>query len=780
MDSLYSISVRLGLDATGFSGAAALATTVLQKLEQQAIATSGSTAGLGKSLSMVAGGMALLVGGMAGVHVLESWTTAAGRMQDALTQVGIAAGGTQAQLHALFNQSFGVANQTQYSGSDVLSMDQIMARMGFRDLSGKQTQRQVIGQAIPDFARAAEIIQHFTGTGYQETVTALAQQAHMFGAYSGEALKQNVAWATGAALVSHMTPSQEVNVMRYMAPAVKSGQLTSLDAMTLAALGNQTGLTVGGRAASSIGTLLRELSPNGSKKHDDALAQIERLGGGDFYQHGKLVAPDTWLGILNKFYDATKGDQPLQTYLAKNGLLVQGQQAASVLGSNTSIAQYAAIHAQLMKDTPGWAVTTQGQVNATLPGQLQTLTGNLGSIQSLLGTQLLPALAPVIHGFVELTGGIVSLLTLHPELAQFIVTFTAVSTAAALIAGPILVAAGAFGILSAAGVVTAGAFLPFTATVLGILAAVTLVTFAVTHWGTVMDAFSGKLGSAWQVVSLGAVAIGATIAVGQVASAVFGVLSAATFVLSGGFGVAALAGGALDVLLGGVSAVAAAAAFGYGLLDVAVMALSGGFGIASIAAGALDLLLAPYTIPIMAIIAAVGGAIYVFTHWSQVSTILGNVFGWLGGKLHDFLVMLGLAKNTTPAGVGAQNAYSGGVATTATGATAVPVRDPRHGHYVMAGRMQIWVPDPPPTPGHGGKGGGGAMATAGPTTIHLHVAPGAVVNHIAPGHGHDPAKIAEEVTKKSADALVKGFRDALAHSGTGPSTTLYPTLHRTS
>jgi len=70
------------------------------------------------------------------------------------------------------------------------------------------------------------------------------------------------------------------------------------------------------------------------------------------------------------------------------------------------------------------------------------------------------------------------------------------------------------------------------------------------------------------------------------------------------------------------------------------------------------------------------------------------------------------------------------------------------------------------------------MAPAAAVTIHIHA--GAVVNHIAPGHGHDPAKIADEVSKKSADALVKGFRDAMAHSGTGPITTLHPTLHRTS
>jgi len=827
MDSLYSVTCRLGMDATGFTSGAALAVGVLQKLEQQAIAAGASTASLGKSLGLVAGGMALIAGGMAGVNVLGSWATAAGQMQESLVQLGITATGTRAQLQSLYSQSFAVANATQFSAPQVMDMEQIMARMGFRDLTGKQTQREVIGASIEQFARAAEIAQHFQKTNYTETVTALAQQAHMFGNYSGLALAQNVAWATGVGLMSHTTAAQEVNVLRYMAPAVKSGQLTPQEALTLVALGNQTGLTVGGRAASSIGTLIRELSPNNLPKHDKALAEIEKMGGGQFYQHGKLVDPSVWLGILNRFYDATRNNQPLQTYLARTGLLVQGSQAASVLGSDASIKLFGADRSQLVKDTPEWQKSVQGSLNMTLPGQLTTLSGNLGSIRTLLGAQLLPAIGPVVHGLVELTGGIVNVLRLHPGIAQFVVTFTAVAAAAALIAGPVLVAAGAFGILSAAGVVTAGSFLPFTATVLGIIAAVSLVSLAVTHWSTIMDALTGKLGLAWQVLSVGAVAIGGFVAGMKLASAAqvaftlattvlngvvglatvaYGALDTVVMALSGGFGIAAIASGALDLAIGATSAVAGMAAGAMGLLDGVVAVLSGGFGLAALAAGALDIALAPITLTIVGVGLAVGAVVLAFQHWGELSKYLEDRLRGIqqiGNELAHghILAVLGQLKNgvASPDNPGAdlgawlrhQLFGTGGggggaparpmtirhtthaaaihLATHATHHNAVV-----HNYHAAAAIHHSAVVQNRHTATAAGQGG---VARGGDIHLHLHVAAGAVVNHIAPGHGHDPKTIADEVTKRTGAALGHHMANALRTSGLLPSTTR-PTLHQ--
>lgn len=71
--------------------------------------------------------------------------------------------------------------------------------------------------------------------------------------------------------------------------------------------------------------------------------------------------------------------------------------------------------------------------------------------------------------------------------------------------------------------------------------------------------------------------------------------------------------------------------------------IAAGVDVATLAFAALDLVLAPFIIPIIAIVAAVGTTIYVFSHWTDISKTLGTVFGWLGDKLHGFLVYLGLA-----------------------------------------------------------------------------------------------------------------------------------------
>lgn len=507
MTSVYDIGIKLSLDATGVSSGVMGIMSMFQRLHTQVLTTGGSMDAFNRSMGMMAGGMALTGAGMAGIGVMRGWANAAGQMQDQLVQVGIAAKGTQAQLQALSSQSFTVAGQTQFSAPVVLGMEQTMARMGFRDPTGKQTQRQVIGSAIPDFARAAEIDAHFMHQSAQSTVEALTTQAHMFGAYSGAALSKNVALATGAGLASGMTTSQQSNVLRYLMPAVKSLGVPAVDAYALAALANQTGLTMG-RGGSNLGALFRYMTPGGSAAHQQGLAQIEQLGGGSFFnQQGQFAGIPAALGVINRFMD-NRGITPEQRMVdLNNAFKVQGAQAASVLGNDTSMRQFGAIRQQILPDTPAWMTGVQGQLNQTLPGSLVTLQTNVQSISALLGAQLLPALAPVIHGLVTLTTGVLGFLRTHEGVARFIVTFTAVSTAAALIAGPILVAAGAFGVMAAAGVTVDIAFLPLTATILGVIAAIGAVALVIQNWDTVTAALTGRLGPLWQGVALGVMAL---------------------------------------------------------------------------------------------------------------------------------------------------------------------------------------------------------------------------------------------------------------------------------
>jgi len=802
----YDIGVRLSMSTAGFGAGAGIAMKLLGDLDGKSTQAEAAISKLAGSMGLtnnafvrnantmgmyqtqigamttahnnlatamggvtkMAIGAGLLGVSAVGVSAITGWVSAAGTMQDALTQVGIAAQGTKGQLQDLFTQSFNVANATQYSAGQVLAMDQIMGRMNFNDPTNKLSQRQVIHAAIPQFARAAEIAQHFQGTGYEETITGLAQQAHMLGSYSGTALARNVGYSTELGIVSHMTAQEQARALSYLTPSLKTGQLDPLDAMALVAVSNQTGLNQG-KGGSNLGALLRGLAPTGAHKHDTALQRIEQLGGGNFYDAtGNAVPLTTALGILNRFYDSKNVTNEARGVIALHGLGVQGARAASVLGSDLSIGQFKGLRARIAGGTPAASVEEQRQLDATLPGQLHTLTGNMGSLAAIMGTGLLPVIAPIAHGFVLMTGALVDFLSHHQEVAQFVGTFVLAGTIVTGLGGAFLLASGAVAVLTASGVLAEGALAPFLITALGVSVAIAAGVLIWQHWGTIMDALSGQFGGVWQVLTVGVAAIGATIAVGQVASAVFGALSAATFVLSGGFGVAALAGGALDLLLGGVSAVAAAAAFGYGLLDAAVMALSGGFGIAAIAAGALDLLLSPYTVPIMAIIAAVGGAIYVFQNWSKVSTILGNVFGWLGDKLRGFLTFLGILHD------GGLHVGSSGVtapqasAYNAAHPYAPPINAHTHGHWRAYRGGATWVPDPSPAPSHGAAGSSVTTHHHGPITvgpIHVHGAA-----------QHDPHALAKLVAAEVQAAISLGLHNSLNREATSV-TSLTPSTH---
>lgn len=660
MEFSYDVLTRLSLESAGFTTATGLAMRLMGDMEGKATAAERAVAKLAQrfnlpvdqftsqatsmgkytteinaasaahaNLAKAQGGLgsvilgASLVGvGLAGVSAMKGAVTAAGMMQDALAQVGIAAQGTQAQLGALFTQSFSVANATQFSASSVLAMDQIMARMNFNDPTHKQSQRQVIQDAIPQFARAAEIAQHFQHTGYEETITGLAQQAHMMGAYSGAALARNVGYSTQLGIVSHMTAQQQANALSYLTPSMKTGQLGTLDAMALVALSNQTGLNQG-KGASNLGALMRGLAPTGAPKHDRALADIERLGGGKFYDaKGDAVPLTTALGILNKFYDNKTITNERRGVIAQHGLGVQGMRAAAVLGSDLSINQFGGLRTRIAAGTPAASEAEQRQLNATLPGSLATLSGNIGSLSALLGAQLLPVVTPLVHGLVAATGALVDLLSHHQKVAAFAATFLAIGSAASIAVGGILAARGAMEILRVTSIATDLSMGPLLGTVGALALAVGAASLVITNWGTITGALTGKLGPLWQAVSIGGLAIGGF---------VVGIKGAELAIASwGAITSAASAATALWATATGSAAVSGS------VLTGVLPAMISGIGGMTAAATGLDFVLSPFILGLGTVALAVGAAVLVFRDWKDISTALGQDMAWLNMKTRDF------------------------------------------------------------------------------------------------------------------------------------------------
>src|SRR5581483_5414619 len=394
-----------------------------------------------------------------------------------------------------------------------------------------------------------------------------------------------------------------------------------------------------------IGTLLRQLAPNGVAKHDQALADIERFGGGDFFVNGKFAGVTQALGILNRFYKATDQNVPLQTATAKNALLVQGAQAAAVLSNDTSIKQYSALLASISSYTPAKVQDIQGQLNATLPGQLKTLNTNLQSISAMLGKELLPTVLKLTNAFVTLTGGIIKFGETHPKMVALGAILLEIATAVGLILGPLIIASAAWGAL-------AGIAAPVIAGLTGI--------------GTAL----------W-------------------------------------------------------------------------LTAAGLFGV--------DLLLAPIALGVLAVVAVVGTAVYAFTHWSDISKTLGTVFGWLGDKLHGFLVYLGLAhdgprekaQSTVGPNAGDTAVVDGHTYRRTVGYRGIggvvdegPAGPRKYGPPLPPGyHFPAHHQAPPPTFGPPLPKGYHFPKHHAPPTIHIH--PGAVVVHGAPGQ--DEATLAQRV-----------------------------------
>jgi len=487
MGTFYDMAIRLSMTTTGMTAGANAAIAMMQRLHSQAGLTGTQIDKLGKSLALFATGAALTGAGLAGVGILKTWTKAAADLQSAMEGVALATTGTPKQLAALHQQTFITANKTQFSAVDIGNIEKIAATNGLN-------QRDVLLRVVPTLGNLAEIDQRLRHIPISQSVPAAITVAHDFQSYP-----KNAAQAKGfnslldlfgrSQLVAGTSPDQMARLITYLAPARSALHMSPQDIIATAALASNVGLAGGHGGGSTVAALFRTIVPMLSTRgaaHNRALMSVERAGHGSFFDaKGQFEGVANMLNVVMRAMAATPS-QERRLSLLQAAFQTTGMRAFSLLATPGAIGRYQSIQGLLGPHGLPSTQAMQTGLNSTIQGQMATLQGNLTSIRALLGQQLLPAIAPVLHAFVELTGSVVTLLRTHPQVAQFVTTLVAVSTAAALIAGPVLMAAGAFGILSAAGLTLDLAFLPFTAIILGIVAAVTAVTLVITHWSDIM------------------------------------------------------------------------------------------------------------------------------------------------------------------------------------------------------------------------------------------------------------------------------------------------------
>lgn len=549
MDVLYNLMVRLSLGVGGFSGAAGAALGLLGKLEAQATKADAAVAGLGTRFAGMTPGMsgfttaigqhqaavgaataaqeqlsratlgfqqilaggAITAGGLLGVHVMKGWVADARDLQDALTAVGLATRGTSAQLESMRAQAFQVAGKTQFSAPDVLKMAQLAATGGIND-------RATLSSMLPTLARAAEVQSRLKGISFEESVPAMVNLAHQFqsyGAQPGDTAAQAAAKnrtfqsmigrVVQTALVSNMTPDQLERSMAYMAQAHSNLGVSAAQALEFTAFASNVGITGGQGGGARLRQFFSGLAGIGSPASRTALHEIERRGGGTFFDaqghfQGGEQSVTRAFAILEKASASFGDDQRARLAYFSKAFGAAGGMMATVGSTPEAQTRMAALQKSFAADPITSLDKAQETLNKTLSGQLVTLQTNIHSLGAMLGTELLPPLTAITSALVRVTSAMVALGSQHPWLVKIAAYFTLIATAAALIAGPILLIAGAINMIAAAGATLAGVgaaiggvgaaivaapLLPILGIIALIAVAIGGIILLVTHWSQV-------------------------------------------------------------------------------------------------------------------------------------------------------------------------------------------------------------------------------------------------------------------------------------------------------
>jgi len=451
-----TLSHQKTLDRMNYRGASQGSAQYQSALLQQGLAAGAAAdahdklARAQRGVNQVVTGAAVTAGGLLGLDLIKDAVKDASSLQDALAKVSLATTGTSAQLAALQSQAYTVAGQTQYSAPQIMDMEAKMGRMGIN-------RRDWVAQDIPTIARAAEIDQRMANISPESSIPAMISQAHMLGATHGKAFIDNIALGTRALLASGMTPDEQNTTLKYLLPAKNATNMSTAEMFQWASLSNLMGLSQG-KGGSYLGAMFAKLVPGvGTKTHQEALARLQELGGGQFYKNGNMVDSAQVQSIIARGLAGEKTEAARQA-LAYYAFGTQGERAAFALTSPAAMANSDLLRKKLapydpIRNPTGIASVEEMQLklNQTMVGQTNTLNTNLHSLSAMIGTVLIPSVTAAAHSFVELTGGLIALGQQHPMLVRVVAVTAAIATAAALVGGPLLIVAGAFNVLAAAG-----------------------------------------------------------------------------------------------------------------------------------------------------------------------------------------------------------------------------------------------------------------------------------------------------------------------------------------
>jgi len=499
MGDIYSLAVKISLDSTAFSTGASAVMRLFSSIQHAAGVTGAQIDRLGKSLALVTAGAALTGVGVLLADGLGRAAKKGAELQTVMAGIGLATGASHAQMRALESSFVSIGLKNQMSKIDVATLGLASTHAGITDI--KQLQA-----SIGTIANFAEVQQLSTHVSRDSAATTGVEYAHIFGAYTPQLLNPLInvlskalthTPLTGAAFEALVSQFGGMTASLYGRSTPDQLKAQRDDTMMGVLLGQ---MGQGSRGGTQFGSGLINLAtakPNTAAWR--AEHTLEKAGGGHFFnQDGSFRGVRNLLEIIN--HAANVLSPGAMTTINKAAFGKVGMKVFGNLEQNARLQQWD-VNATTFARIPG-IDKQQAVYNATAEGQSQQWHKNIETAVTLFGTALLPTLVKVSQVLVGITHNMVDFMNTHQGIVKFAAGFSLVAAGAALVVGPVLMAAGAFGILSAAGLTLDLAFVPFTAIVLGIVAAVAAVTLVITHWSDIM-AWASKHASLLRNIVLG-------------------------------------------------------------------------------------------------------------------------------------------------------------------------------------------------------------------------------------------------------------------------------------
>jgi len=607
-DSVYDLAVKLSLETAGMAGAAGLALRAFGGIEGQARAADVAVANLNRRAAMVnmtgaqkqaylyseainaqtvahdklntaMKGTALLMGGAALVGVgaglfgfMDKTVKRAEDLQTIMVQVQAATQATPGQMASLQSLAVTQGLRTQFSLNEEAGLIAAMTRAG---IAGPGSVGR-IQQMLPAISTFAEVMKMGRGTDPRESATTAVELAHLYGQYDalggkkGPGVNYMVELAGKALAVTPASGrefetliSQFASTMRPLYGDNKKGFVS--DSIALAMLESQLGQQ--SRGGLQVGSLITRTLGGTSKRssqQNEGLARLSSLAGGRqfFDDKGQFAGIGNALSIMETAA-TSKTETPRQIgLLFKQAFGAVGARQAGILADPVTVGQFGKVGQYLDPKTGGVSMDKIREAyNATPEGQQAKAVHNWDTLTTLIGQRYVPAVTAALGVTAGVTGALANLANANPGLTNIIAGVVGVTAAVTALSGAILIGRGAFLL-----------------------------------WGAAGEALGlAKLASGINIITAAMMAQGRGTIFATVATRAWAEVQAAG------------------------AAYAAAGAGVYALLDASVIALSGGFSIATIAAGLLDLSLLPVTLTVVGIGAAITGVVYVFTHWGQVT-----------------------------------------------------------------------------------------------------------------------------------------------------------------